>query len=69
MTSEEYASKARAALSVLASYQEKPFVCHEWEELLVRLSRMDDPQFRDLIDREIEAVRKKDPGFSSYHLF
>jgi hypothetical protein len=63
MNSDDYAVKAKAAVSALKSYQEKPFVPHEWEELVVQLSRSNDPRLREMMYLELDAIRQKEPFF------
>lgn len=50
-------NQIQAALAAMRSYQEKPFVSHEREELLASLNRINDPALKEILSREIEAVR------------
>ena len=63
MASETYSSKISAALSAMKSYEERPFVKHQWEELVQQMSRMNDPRMREMAYREMDSILKKDPCF------
>jgi hypothetical protein len=56
----------QAAVAALKAYDEKPFVPHQWEELVYHLCRDNDPKMRDRMYREMDEIMKKDPGFSSF---
>lgn len=59
----------KAALAALNAYKEKPYVSHQWEELVLRLSHDNDPQLREKMFREMDAILEKDPGFKIFSLF
>lgn len=60
------AKKVKAAVTALKNYNEKPFVRHEWEELVLRLSLDNDPQLREKMYREMDDILEKDPGFKIF---
>jgi len=66
MNPNDYSAKAKAALSALSSYHEQPFVPHEWEELVVQLSRSNDPLLREKMYQELDAIREKEPFFKVF---
>lgn len=53
-------SKAERAVISLREYVEKPFVSHEWEELVEKLSLSENPKLRDigLLESEFLKVGK-----------
>jgi hypothetical protein len=57
------AQQIKAAVTALNALQEKPYVSHQWEELVLRLSRDNDPQLREKMYHEMDAILDKDPGF------
>jgi len=63
MYSKYSAKQVQAAVSALKAYREKPFIRHEWEELVLRLSGDNDPQLRERMYREMDEIMDKDPGF------
>jgi len=63
MESKYSAKQIKAAVTALKNYKEKPFVKHEWEELVLRLSRDNDPELRERMFHEMEEIMEKDPGF------
>lgn len=58
-----YSERARAAVSALKALPDKQFVKYEWEELVSRLYRMDDPLLREMVKKEVDAIRARDPWF------
>jgi hypothetical protein len=58
----------QVAVAAMKAYKEKPFVSHEWEELVFRLSRDSDPQLREKMYREIDEIVAKDPGFNIFRM-
>jgi HEPN domain-containing protein len=61
--------QVQAALKALKAYKEKPFISHEWEELVFRLSRDNDPQLREKMYREMDDILQKDPGFKVFNMY
>ena len=59
----------KAAVAALNAHQEKPFVSHQWEELVLLLSRDNDPHMRERMYREMDAILDKDPGFKIFRMF
>lgn len=62
------AKQVKAAVTALKNHKEKPFVRHEWEELVLRLSRDNDPQLRERMYREMDDILEKDPGFKLFKM-
>ena len=56
------AQQIQAAVAALKTLKEKPFVKHQWEELVFWLSRDNDPQMRERMYREMDTILEKDPG-------
>jgi hypothetical protein len=54
----------RSAVTALKAYREKPFVKHQWEEVVFYLSQGDDPGMRATMSRELEDIKNKNPGIS-----
>jgi hypothetical protein len=54
------------AIAALKAHQEKPFVCHEWEELVSRLAHDSDPHVREQMHDELKEILEKDPGFKIF---
>lgn len=63
------AKKVKATLTALKNYKEKPFIRHEWEELVLRLSQDNDPQLRERMYREMDDILENDPGFKVFKNF
>jgi hypothetical protein len=59
----------KAAISALKAHKEKPFVSHQWEELVLQLSHDNDPHFREKMSREMETILDNDPEFKFFRLF
>lgn len=59
----------KAAVSALKANKEKHYVSHEWEELVFRLSRDNDPQMREKMYREMDEILAKDPGFKTFRMY
>jgi hypothetical protein len=53
-----------AAVSALKTHVEKPFVKHQWEEIVYYLSQGNDPKLREKMNLELDDIMCKDPGFS-----
>jgi hypothetical protein len=53
----------KSAVEALSTYKGRPFVKHEWEELVAFLSNSDDPDLRERMRREIEAIKELNPFF------
>jgi hypothetical protein len=66
MSSNFSAQQIKTALASLKAYKEKPFISHEWEELVFRLSRGNDPHLREKMYREMDEIMQKDPGFKVF---
>jgi hypothetical protein len=58
----------KAASSALNAYKEKPFVKHQWEELVFRLSHDSDPCMRERMYHEMDIILEKDPGFRVFKM-
>lgn len=54
------------AVTALKAHKEKPFVTHQWEELVLQLTGGQDPRLREKMCREMDEILKKDPGFSAF---
>ncbi len=63
MNIDDYAVKIKAAATALRAHQERPFVPHEWEELVAELCRTSDPRLRERMIRELADIKVKDPFF------
>jgi hypothetical protein len=61
MAGENDSIKSKAALSALKSFEEHPFVKHQWEELVMNVRQTDDPRLLAMIDRETDRMQEKDP--------
>ena len=68
MSSKYSVQQIQDAVAALKAYQEKPYVSHEWEELVFRLSRDRDPQLREKMNREMDKILEKDPGFKVFKM-
>ena len=68
MQSTYSAQQIQAAVTALKAYKEKPFISHEWEEFVLRLSRDSDPLLREKMARELDAIMEKDPGFKVFRM-
>ena len=55
------AQQINASVAALRAYQEKPYISHEWEELVFYLSRDNDPKMREKMYREMDEILEKDP--------
>ena len=55
----------KIAVAALNNHQEKPYISHQWGELVFRLSQDDDPELSKKMCREMEAL-DKDPGFKVF---
>ena len=63
------AQQIKAAVTALKAHKEKPYVSHEWEELVNRLSSDNDPHLREKMYREMDIILGKDPGFKIFRMF
>lgn len=59
----EQPNKDAAACSLLRTYQEQPFIKHEWEELVEKFCLSEDPGLREVGLRELENIQLWDPAF------
>lgn len=59
----------KTAVLALKAHREKPFVSHQWEELVLQLSHDNDPHMREKMYREMDAILDKDPGFKLFRMF
>lgn len=67
---EKYSDQQRkSAVMALNAFQEKPFVSHQWEELVLLLSRDNDPHMREKMHREMDAILDKDPGSEIFKMY
>ncbi|MFZ4856682.1 MAG: hypothetical protein ACOYL3_09820 [Desulfuromonadaceae bacterium] len=55
-----------AAAEALRVYKEEPFIRHEWEELVSRLCRDNDPVLREKMTREMQIIVEKNPTFKNF---
>ena len=63
MSESNLSNRISEALLTLKTYKERPFVTHQWEELIQQLSKMNDPQLQEIAKREIDSIRKNDDWF------
>jgi len=63
MSKENSSKKIREAISILNSYKERPFIKHQWEELVQQLSQMNDPQLREIAKREMDSIQENSTWF------
>lgn len=63
MVGEYSHQQIKTAVAALNAHKEKPFIRHQWEELVLQLSQDNDPQFREKMARELEAILHNDPEF------
>jgi hypothetical protein len=59
----------QAAVAALKAFKERPFVSHEWEEIVSRLIRDNDPRLRERMYREMDDILVKDPGFKVFNMY
>ena len=69
MVAKYTAQQIKAVITALKAYKEKPYVSHEWEELVNRLSSDNDPRLREKMYREMDIILEKDPGFKIFRMF
>ena len=62
------AQQIKESVAALKAYQDKSYVSHEWEELVLQLSKDIDPKLRERMHREMEDILKKDPGFNIFRM-
>ncbi len=55
----------KTAVAALNDFQEKPYISHQWGELVFRLSKDSDPELREKMCREMNIL-DKDPGFNVF---
>ena len=48
----------KTALEALRGHKEKPFVKHQWEELVTALCHCDDPALRERMQRKLAVIRE-----------
>jgi hypothetical protein len=58
----------KAAVTALNVYHEKPFVKHQWEELVFHLCRNNDPVMRERMIREMDEILEKEPGLNVFRM-
>jgi hypothetical protein len=63
MSKEKSSNRISEAISILNAYKERPFIKHQWEELVQHLSQMNDPQLRDLAKREMDSIHENNAWF------
>lgn len=51
--------KTSAALAALKSYKERPFVKHQWDELVMNLNRVNDAKLLELIGQDKDSRSKQ----------
>ncbi len=68
MSPKHSAKQIKATVDALNAYREKPFVKHQWEELVYYLSRSSDHVLRERMSREMIDLLAKDPGCSSFQI-
>jgi hypothetical protein len=61
--------KIKAALAAMKTYKHQPYVSHEWEELVFRLSHDNDPKVREKMYHEMDEILAKDPGFRVFRMY
>lgn len=66
MTVTHSTQQIKAAVAALNAHQEKPFISHQWEELVLCLCRDNDPQLREKMYHEMDVILKNDPGFKIF---
>jgi hypothetical protein len=62
------AQQIKAAVTALKVYHEKPFVKHQWEELVYHLCRDNDPKMRERMNREMDEILEKESGLNVFML-
>lgn len=57
--SSENSSRSKQIRKYFKEYNEAPFISHEWEELVEKLSQSDDPKLRQigLLESEFKKIR------------
>jgi hypothetical protein len=63
------AKQIKSAVAALNAYKHQPYVSHEWEELVFRLSHDNDPQLRERMHREMDEILEKDPGIKMFRMY
>lgn len=53
-----------AAVAALKAHVEKPFVKHQWEEVVYYLSQGEDPAMSKKMSGEMDEIMRKNPGLS-----
>jgi hypothetical protein len=66
MFSKYSVQQLQTAAAAMKAHEEKPYVSHEWEELVLCLSHSSDPQLRERMYREMDDILEKDPGFKIF---
>ena len=69
MVNKYNAQQIEAVVTALNANQEKPYISHQWGELVLRLSRDNNPLLRNEMSRELEVLLEKDPGFKIFSKF
>jgi hypothetical protein len=63
MSKKKPSKQTSEAISILKSYKERPFIKHQWEELVQQLSQMNDPQLREIANREMNTIHENNDWF------
>jgi hypothetical protein len=58
----------QAAAAAMRAYKEKPFIKHQWEEIVFKLGYGNDPALREKMYREMDEMMEKDPNFNIFKL-
>ena len=62
--STDISGKSDDKASLQKDYFEQPYIKHEWEELVTRLSTLDDPKLKKIGYEELEKIRAIQRGMS-----
>jgi hypothetical protein len=66
MVAKYSAQQIKAAVAALNTHREKQYISHQWGELVLRLSRDEDPQLREKMFRELDVLLENDSGFKIF---
>jgi hypothetical protein len=67
---DKYSSQQiKDVVTALNAHQEKSYISHQWEEVVLYLIHDNDPQLREKMYREMDAILNSDPGFKIFSLF
>jgi hypothetical protein len=56
MSKKNSSTRVSKAISALNSCKEQPFIKHQWEEIVLQLSQMNDPQLREIAKHEMAHI-------------